>query len=750
MTPPVTPERSRPFARFLPRRRATPTGYQFGTVKGVYIPSLLTILGVIMYLRTGWVLGQVGLMQTLLIVTLASAVTFITGLSIASLATNMQVRVGGAYYIISRSLGLEAGAAIGLPLFLAKALGIAFYIVGFSESITLLFPHLSEAVVGVATLAGLTLLAYVSADLSLRMQSLILGGIIASLVSFFIGSGPAMPLPAVTLTPSSSSLLPFWAVFAVFFPAVTGIEAGLSMSGDLRNPSAALPRGTIAAVLTGYVIYLAIPIALAAAAIDRHTLLTNSLIMRDVARWGDLVIIGLWGAALSSALGALLGAPRTLQAMASDGIVPRVLGRGFGKGNDPRLATVLSCLIGLVGILAGGLNVIGPVLTMFFLTAYGFLNLCAGFEGLVGSPSWRPTFRVPWALSLLGAFSCLAAMFMINPGAAFVAVFVTVGVYALIRRRRVRAYWGDLRYGILMLWARYALYRLAEREPDVHSWRPNILVLSGSPATRWYLVALADALSHGRGFLTVAAILPTETDAGRLESTRESIRAYLTKRRVPALVKVQASEDVFAGARALVHSYGFGPVIPNTVLLGETEQAERMAEYAELLMLVSRTRRNLVIVRERGEPTEPLRGGRIDIWWGGRSRQNAGLMLAFGHLLQTSPEWSGSRLVLKRVVEDAAHHAEALASLQAFIHEGRLTAESDVLVDRDGDLHSTISASSVGASLVFLGMRPPGEQETIAEYQHYYAQLLAQTDRLPPTALVMATEEIEFQRIFEP
>ena len=123
------------------------SGYQFGTFKGVFTPSILTILGVVMYLRFGWALGSVGFWPTFVILTIASTITFLTGLSLSALATNMKVEGGGAYYIISRSLGVEAGAAVGLPLFFAQALGISFYVSGFSESLVREFPGIiSKAV----------------------------------------------------------------------------------------------------------------------------------------------------------------------------------------------------------------------------------------------------------------------------------------------------------------------------------------------------------------------------------------------------------------------------------------------------------------------------------------------------------------------------------------------------------------------------------------------------------------------------
>ncbi|HKL21465.1 MAG TPA: hypothetical protein VJ904_06640, partial [Tichowtungia sp.] len=507
-------------------------GYAFGTFKGVFTPSILTILGVIMYLRFGWVLGSVGLPATLLIVTLATAITFLTGLSLSALATNMKVGGGGAYYIISRSLGLEAGAAIGLPLFFAQSFGIAFYIAGFSEAVVShLGPWLPEfmtaKMIGVTTLVTLTVLATLSADLALKAQFLIFATIVCSLVSFFMGGSPSEIPGEVTIAKGVG----FWPVFAVFFPAVTGIEAGLAMSGDLKNPSKALPLGTMAAVIVGYVIYMLLPVVMDLRVADK-TLLLNPAAMGAVARWGFLIAAGVFAASLSSALGALLGAPRTLQALANDRIIPPVVGRGFGREKaDPRIATAVSFSVALGAVLLGDLNLIAPILSMFFLTSYGLLNLSAGLEGLIESPSWRPKFKVHSCISLLGAAGCFTVMLMLNAGATLVALFVAALVYYLVKRRRLNAHWADMRYGIWTLIVRVAVQHLSRLKPDERTWRPSILALSGSPKSRWHLVEVAHSLAQHSSALTVASVLPVEDwSADKVQSTESSMRDYLNKR----------------------------------------------------------------------------------------------------------------------------------------------------------------------------------------------------------------------------
>ncbi|MGA1875358.1 MAG: Na-K-Cl cotransporter [bacterium] len=731
--------------REISGEKDTPRG--FGTFKGVYLPSVLTIFGVIMYLRLGWVVGNVGLIMTLLIVTMGSAITFLTGLSIAATATNMKVGGGGAYFMISRSLGLEAGAAVGVPLFMAQAVGISFYIAGFSESVHNLFPQVPFLVIGITSLIIMTALAYISADLALKTQVCIFLIIIASLLSFFLGGAPGTGFTTPHL---SFTRAPFWVVFAVFFPAVTGIEAGISMSGDLKNPSRSLPLGTLAAVLSGYIVYLAIPIFLFFL-VPQEVLISNPMIMKEVAFIGEIIVLGIWGATLSSALGALLGAPRTLQALARDHVVPHFLGRGFGPQDTPRIATAVSFLIALSGIFLGDINAIAPVLSMFFLTSYGVLNLIAGLEGLIGNPSWRPTFKTPWPLSLLGAALCMAAMFMINPGATFIAAFIISVIFYLMTKRALNAHWSDLRRSILLFLARFAVYRLENSQPDARSWRPNILVLCGAPTQRWYLIQLADAFTHGKGFLTVASIVSkrsvTEERTGNLE---KSVKEFLRKRHIPALVEVNIADTVLAGARELVKTYGLGPLAPNTFLLGETEKRENFVDFAELMILIYQSKRNVVILRE-GEirKQKDQKTKEILVWWGGK-RENVGLMLAMGYMLQVSPEWKGAKLILKSMVKNEEEREKNIEHIEKFITAGRLSAEVKTLVDntKEDIISTTIRRFSQGADLVFLGMRPPDPNESPQAYAEYYEKLITSTEKFPPSALVLASENIRFSDIF--
>jgi amino acid transporter len=733
--------------------QAEKKGYSFGTFKGVYTPSVLTIFGVIMYLRFGWVLGNVGLAGTLLIVTMATAITFLTGLSISAMATNMKVGGGGAYYIISRSLGIEAGAAIGLPLFFARAFGVAFYIAGFTEALMtvvnplpMLDPAIAAKVISAATLVLLTALAYFSADLALKVQFVIFAAIGVSLVSFFMGNPApeALAIPANTIIPPKAA---FWVVFAVFFPAVTGIEAGLGLSGDLKDPAKSLPRGTLYAIGTGYLVYMAMPVFLHVRVPDGNLLLIDSSIMTTVARWSIPIVIGVFAASLSSALGSLLGAPRTLQALAIDRVIPRFIGKGFGKDKaDPRIATAISFAVALGAVLLGDLDLIAPILSMFFLLSYGLLNLSAGLEGLIESPSWRPKFKVKYGVSLLGAAACFTAMLMIDAGATIIAIVVTSLVFYLIKRRQLNAHWADMRYGILALLVRFAIHRLYKLKPDERTWRPNILALSGSPKSRWHLIEMAHSLAQHSSALTISSILPVEDwSAAKVHSMETSMRDYLAKREVEAMVKIFPSPDMLTGASALVRAYGYGPLTPNTILLGDTENRENFTEFAELIKLIYRTERNLIMLKESGrEPS--AEAIEIHVWWGG-NKDNIGLILTLAYQIQKSAIWKQSKLHIKTIVSSEGEQGAAKERLDNFIEEQRIPAETEVLIKHQSSFYDIIRQVSANAGLVFMGMRPPKKDETDDEYGSYYGTLMEASSQMPPLAFVLAAENIEFRKV---
>ncbi len=476
--------------------QTTNASARFGTFGGVFTPNVLTILGLILFLRAGWVVGQAGLMGALLIVLIANSISFLTGLSLSAIATSMNVRAGGKYYLISRTLGREIGGAIGVPLYLSQAISVAFYIIGFTESLEgiAFFSRIDARALSTLIAIVFAVVAFIGADFAIKIQYFILAALMAALLSFFAGGWGSIQAP--TMIANYGEGMSFWSVFAVFFPAVTGIAVGASMSGDLKDPGRSIHKGTLLSVLFTAVVYFLSVIWLSLHG-SPDELKSNTLIMRDIALFPPLILIGVWAATLSSALGSIVAAPRTLQAMANDGIVPRALGLRLGSRTEPRVGVLITAGIAFAVIWAGDLNVVAPIITMFFLNTYGMTNLVAGIEKLVGNPSFRPRANIHFSFSLLGAAGCYGAMFVINPTATVIAILISYGIYFYLERRSTIRTWGDVRNGIWFAVARRSLLNLERSVFHAKNWRPNILVFTGQPHNRAPLVEVANLLSPG-------------------------------------------------------------------------------------------------------------------------------------------------------------------------------------------------------------------------------------------------------------
>ena len=518
--------------------RDASTTRKLGTFGGVFVPNVLTILGVIMFMRTGWVVGNAGLMGALLILLIAKAITILTTLSLSSISTNSKVGAGGAYFLISRSLGLEVGGSIGIPLYFAQAISVAFYLVGFSESLKILAPGINEQLISMIALALFVGVAWFGASVVAKTQYLILILLVASLVSIFTGFGPA-PDFSSRLGAGFSENQGFWTAFAIFFPAVTGIMAGVSMSGDLKNPSKSIPAGTIWAVVVTMVIYAILMVWLALNA-DREQLQTDNLVLLDIASVPVLIYLGLWAATLSSALASLAAAPRTLKALAQDRVLPRVLGNSLGRGSlEPHVSLLITAVVAGVCILLGDLDLIAPVISMFFLATYGTVNLVAGIERIIQNPSYRPSFKTHWALSILGGLGCVGVMLLINPIATVVAMVIIMFVYGVLSKRAITAGWGDARSGIWFAITRFGLLRYGASRQHLRNWRPIILVLVGSPKSRLSMLMFAHAFEARRGFLFLGQIVTGAWDelVARHSKLQAALRSFITDNRLSAVPK---------------------------------------------------------------------------------------------------------------------------------------------------------------------------------------------------------------------
>ncbi|MFN2394603.1 MAG: hypothetical protein ABR597_02835 [Bacteroidales bacterium] len=614
---------------------------KFGAFSGVFTPSILTILGVIMYLRLPWIVGQAGLWATIGIILVAHIISFTTSLSVSSIATDKKVETGGTYYMISRSLGLPIGGTLGLALFVGLSFSVSLYLIGFAE-VTLNYFGVEATInniriAGAAALLVLTILTFISTSLAIKTQYIILAALILSLLSVFLGShdfDPNRPLIA-----SMDGALPWIALFAIFFPAVTGFEAGVSMSGDLKDPRKDIPFGTIGAVLVGLLVYVGLVFFLSHT-VERDLLANDPNVLFEIALVPQLVVVGIMGATLSSALGSILGAPRILQATAIDRITPSVLGKGFGASNEPRNALIFTFVIALAGILIGELNAIARIVTIFFIITYGFLNITYAVESWAGT-DFRPGFKIPGIISIIGALACIVVMIQLDIIAMIGASLVLIGIFLFLKRRELTLQTGDTWTSIWASLVKTGLGKLTAGSQKSRNWRPNIILFSGGVKQRPYLIELGKALVGKLGIFTNFELVESK-DEKKLFSKKQQIISEKTHDHKGVFTRRHVCRDVYEGIESIAKIYGFSGFEPNTILMGWPDKNHNSDAFAKLIKTFRKLDYNQAYLHYDIESGFG-KMKQIDIWWGGKGR-NINLALALIRFITSTNEWRNTHI----------------------------------------------------------------------------------------------------------
>lgn len=693
-----------------------PSYGRFGTFGGVFTPCTLTILGVIMFLRFGQVVGNAGLWWTIGIVLLAKAITTITAFSVSAIATNTELRGGGAYYMISRSLGVEFGGSIGLVFFLAQAVSVALYVIGFTEALVATMPALEGWLVWVASAVNalVCLCVYIGAGWTIRLQYGILAVLTLAVLSFVVGAVMRFDVELLqsNLAPAYAYGQSKFTMFALFFPAATGIMAGANLSGDLKDPARSIPRGTLASIGVTGLVYVGMGVLLAGVE-ERTFLQASNMAVRDAAAAPALITLGIFAATLSSAIGSMMGAPRILQALGRDGIFKSMLwfSKGAGENQEPRRAILLTGGIAQVSILVGTLDVIAPIITMFFMVTYGYLNFATFRESYSRNPSYRPTFRYAhWSLALLGGVACAAVMLLIAPMWALVAAAMMFGLHQFISRRKIRTSWGNVRSGAAYERARKELRRLEDEHYHPKNWRPSILAFSGTVKGRIRAAIFGNWLCSGRGILSLGQVIPGDVEdlVERRRGQEKALRKFIQKEQLDAFPAVVVSNDRQRGVEALVQCHGLGGLRPNSVMGDWIRDRGEAGDYVHALRRVSMLGKSLLLLSCRVDPeADPheVPKGPVDVWW--RGKKNGALMVLLAHMLVQNADWRGRHVRLLRVVDNEAALEETERHLAELVQRSRIEARVQVVVS-DSAVHA-IHEVSRHAAVVFLGFEVPDE-----------------------------------------
>jgi len=702
--------------------------HKFGTAP-VFFTAISTILGAILFLRFAYSVGTVGLTGTLIIVIIGHAVTIPTAMALSEIATNIKVEGGGAYYIVSRSFGLVIGSTIGIALYLSQAISVAFYIIAFTEAFKPLFdwlftnyifvPWISWVLHQSQTLAIPTLLLLTTIVLTkgakLGIQTLywVVAILTISLIAFF--AGKPVEVTSATVLPAIPEVSIF-TVFAIIFPAFTGIIAGVGLSGDLKDPGRSIPLGTLTATVFGMIIYVLVAFKFANSAPSELLADTNQLVMADIAIQGWwLIPLGLAAATISSAIGSILVAPRTLQAMAKDNVFPipgmsQWLAQGKGKSEEPFNAYVITVIIALFFVLLGKLDAVAEVISMFFMMTYGSLCSISFLQHFAADPSYRPRFKSKWYISLFGAVACFGLMFFMNSGYAFASIFFMFALYfGLDYFSTDKKSIAVIFQGVMFQISRKIQVFLQKSDKEANkSWRPSAVFLSPNTfqkldafnLTRWisYKYGFGTYIHHIDGYLSKQA----NQDA-QLMKNRMIKMAQATNSEV--YIDTLINKTLKGSISQVVQLPSISGTENNLLLFDHSRnnpsEIQTIVENFKLIQaanfdigILSTSDRNFGLMKE------------IHVYITSSDYENANLMILLAYVISAHPDWKNG--VIKVFYVFPKHSIEQeREKIRELISTGELPISDKNIefIDRDEevDLKSIIHQNSKDADMLVLG-----------------------------------------------
>ncbi len=688
---------------------------KFGTFAGVFTPSILTILGVILYMRLGWVVGNAGLVGAIAIIIIAHIIAITTGLSVSSVATDKKIGAGGIYYILSRSMGIPIGGSIGIALYVGTAFSIALYLIGFAESFNGYFGFGMTVndfrLTGTIALVSITALALISTSFALKSQFLILTAIIFSLVSVFFGTSEFVPETVNMLSTKTS--VPLEVVFAVFFPAVTGFTAGIAMSGDLKDPKRSIPLGTLSAIGVGLVIYIGIAVFMAYQ-IDSNILKTDHNILMKIALFAPAVVAGIWGATLSSALGGILGGPRILQAMSKDKVTPKIFGKGKGENNEPVNALIMVFIIAEAGILIGELDVIARVVSMFYLTAYGFINISYFLESWA-NPDFQPSFKIKRWIGLLGFLACFAVMFKLDMIAMLGALAVISGLYLWLQRKEVHLKSNDVWQSVWENVVNKGLKKIDAKVDEKSNWNPNVILFSGQSAHQKYLLQLSKTVSGRTGIVTNFKLILDKKNDKPLRKAEQIVRSE-TFTELGIFARQVKVDNIYSGITNIATTFGFSVVEPNTIMMGWPKGLENSIEYSKMTETLLHLDYNLLYL-DFDRETKFGDYQTVDLWWRETDSKNAEMMLNIARFIIASPRWNNTSIRVLFVNNSNADSTLIHSKIDKLVEDLRVNVTIEIINNavEQKPFYDIIEEQSKSTNLTLVGI-PNYKIEKQAEF----------------------------------
>ncbi len=697
----------------------------FGTMP-VFMTTVSTILGAILFLRFGYAVGHQGLLGAFLIIIIGHLVTIPTAMAVAEIATNQRVQGGGAYFIISRSFGLNIGAAIGIALYLSQSISVAFYVIAFAEASDPVINWLHQqfdiplfdkrwiSIPAMFIISAVILTR--GANIGMKALYVVVVILFTSILFFLLGK-PATPQPELNILAKISDPDDFFYVFTIIFPAFTGLAAGLGLSGDLKDPSRSIPAGTLWATFLGLIVYFIVAYKLAISA-SPEELAGDQLIMQQIAIWGPIVPIGLAAASLSSALGSVMVAPRTLQAIGFDDIFPyRYLNKWFAKGkpgnNEPVNASFVTVIISFFFIMAGDIDFVAQIISMFFMVTYGAICLISFLEHFAADPSYRPTFKSKWYLSLIGGAFSIWLMFKMNMPYAILSLIIMAMIYFMVTSyRKEKKGLEKLFRGVIFQMSRQLqiIAQRADKENLDNNWRPFLICVSQDTFIRRSAFDLLRWISFKYGFGTyihfIQGVLSEKTNKKSKEVLKNLINlASGSKSRV--YLDTIISPSYTSAIAQVIQLSGISGKGNNMILFEFSGvNPESLNDALKTYNLLQSTGFDICILHTTYKGYGYKK--QIHIWITSSDYDNANLMILMGYILLGHPEWKRGYIKIFALYEsrDLQRKRQALLEL---IKSGRLPISSSniilVSMDESQSKEEIISKKSVDADLLIIGFR---------------------------------------------
>lgn len=741
---------------------------KFGTLQ-VFLTSICTILGAILFLRFGWAVGQVGLGLTLLIVVIGHLVTIPTSLAIAEIATNQRVEGGGAYYIISRSFGLNIGGSIGIALYFSQAISVAFYVIAFAQSTAPIFEwieiefgytveHFGYRLVSIPSMALIAILVMTrGANSGMNLLYIVAGILGVSLLMFFIGTpegdnswAEGTNMFTRSYTPDGMSeeemtefgLLgvpkeSFFYVFTIIFPAFTGIIAGLGLSGDLKDPGKSIPIGTILATIIGMVVYILVAFKLAVSLPPEVLANKDRLVMGEIAIWAPIIPIGLAAAAISSALGSILVAPRTLQALGGDNVLPSQKANGWlaqlrAKDSEPYNGTIVSVVIAFAFVLMGDVDAVAEIISMFFMVTYGAICLISFLEHASANPAYRPTFQSKWYVSFPGAILCIWLMFQMNAPYAIGAIAVMVGIYFWLNRTTTNVTgMARIFQGVIFQisrWLRVILQKSGVKENQDEHWAPSIICITEKSFDRQGAFDIVRFVSHKYGFGTYVHFVNGNYSRDKLAESNQIHERLLHRTKVSqskVFVDTLIAPTYAAGLTQTLQMPGISGRDNNIILFEYSKNnVDEVKQMVDHMGVLSAADFDICVLRssEKGFGYK----SEVHIWLTSADFVNGNFMILLAYIILGHPEWKGAEIKIFAMYREAKA-AEQKQKLLQLIAAGRLAISPNnvevVARKADTSVGSIINDTSGDADLTVIGFNRGAVKENFQEVFTGYDQL---------------------------